>query len=165
MKPKTTNPLSNSRWAVEKNFGGINITIIRNGENVKLISKEYKHQKRKTELTKDLLELTESDFIVNAKLEDKKIHIYDVEYLSESTLELPWCERKKLLNKLKYTDNVRDTYAIVVDNQDSLVKAVSAFNKLPNSHGVVVKEYMSKHPKTGHSEWYVLDPDKKTNEG
>ena len=152
--------IETEKWGVEKNYSGDTVTVYRNGDKLSIHSKKYGEVINDySKLKEDIISLTSKNFILNAKLKDNIMHVFDIEQFDKDTTTLPFYERKKILNSLKYTDNIKEVYSIIVDNEEDLKKTISAFNRIPNNKGVVVKKFNSKHPKKGEDSWYLFKDD------
>jgi len=156
------------RWGVEKNYSGNTVTVYRNGDDISIHSKKLGELSEEyPNLIEEIKLLTSRNIIFNGKILEDKLYIYDVQLFNEaSVVNLPFTERKKILNSLNFGENVKEVYTIIVENEIDLEKTIKAFSRIPGNNGVVVKECESKHPVLGKDSWYVLKGDvKKKDEG
>lgn len=64
---------------------------------------------------------------------------------SNITSGLPWNERKKILNGLSFTKQIRQVPSLIAKTPSDVLKATNMILKLPGSSGVVIKDNSSKY--------------------
>ena len=155
----------NQIFVVEKKEDGVRATIHRKGDSIRLFCAAGDDiTDRYPSLVKSSKELTKHDFIIDGvisyDLESSTVtfNAFDILYLTDSLIELPWYDRKKNLHTLKFNERIKEIYSIIIDTHAELSKAVGIVTNLPSSKGAVVKTYESLyHTGKQTTEWRVLD--------
>jgi len=68
-------------------------------------------------------------------------YAFDLLYLDTDLTSQPWFKRRQLLQKLKFTDNIKLSAALVVDTPSEMRKAVSLYKNMKGSEGAIIKRY------------------------
>lgn len=82
--------------------------------------------------------LADCDYVLEGELFDGKFIITDTPYFGEAIHELPWTDRRKLLNKVNHTTHIRGSYPFIVDDIGEFKELVSVISNTPNAKGVLV---------------------------
>jgi ATP-dependent DNA ligase len=150
-----TNLDVDDKYAVEKKFKGSRVLIYKNGGNIKFFSENDKDITTDFEdFMNEADKLSDKNFVVDGVLVSKnnrsKIFLFDILRLGEDIRELSWNERKSKLHSLNFTDNISEVPSIIIKNKQEAEKAIDFLKNLPDSAGVIFKNYDSKYLQ----EWY-----------
>lgn len=144
-------------FAVEKYFKGDRVSIHKAGTSFKIYTGEEKELALKlSDVGKQILKLDENDFILDCQLKDDKIYLVDLLYYEDRDLtEDPWFERKRLLKKFKYSENIKEVPSIIVKDKKSADEAIEMFNNFSDSDGSIVKRYDSTYTFGEDGSWHA----------
>jgi hypothetical protein len=154
---------SNDKYSMEKSIEGERILLVKKGDSVHLFSEDNKditsdHSDIKAEAT----QLSQKDIILDCKLSDNTLNVFDCLYFGEDITSNKWSERKHLLHSLNFTSHIKEVNSIIVSNKSDAMKAIKLLNNLPGSEGSMIKKYDGEYSKDGESGWIKLMNSKAT---
>lgn len=101
--------------------------------------------------------IIEESFVTKKGVEGKlRVVVFDVLYHSNSVTQMPWSERRKILDslnlgKLKILTKSKSTIA---RSKEAFVKAVKRYSNMPRSEGVVIKDVTGQYVGFGGNNLY-----------
>ena len=134
------------KYAVEKKCDGFRAIIHREGSNVKIYDSQTKDITSKfPDAIRQIAGLSKEDFVLDTEFvfenDEVVFYVFDCLHLGESLINSPWHTRKKALHSLEFSNNIKETPSMVVDNKTDAKKAVEMFSKITGSEGVMIKNY------------------------
>jgi len=82
-------------------------------------------------------------------------YVNDCLYYDKDLTTKPLYERKKVIDFLKLTENIKKSGVVIVDNDKDVVKAIKMFGEMDGSDGAVIKQYDSNYCLSGDSKAWV----------
>lgn len=97
--------------------------------------------------------ICDKEFVLEGWIHDDRFYASDILYYDDEDLrDTPWNERYKyLINKFNWNYSARLSRPIVIssrnsfDKEEELKEAAKIFRKLPNTEGMIVRDYDSKY--------------------
>ena len=159
------------RVAVEKKYNGFRAMIHRKGDTVKIFSDQNKDITFPfPTIVEQAKKLTPKDFILDCELvpyvdgkpmgrdytaryigavkskkeiDDSNVRFFafDILYLDKPLISLQWYERKKILDTLSWTKNIKEAKSYVVNNRFDLKRIVEKLSELEGSEGAIIKRF------------------------
>jgi len=159
------------RVAVEKKYNGFRAMIHRKGDTVKIFSDQNKDITFPfPTIVEQAKKLTPKDFILDCELvpyvngkpmgrdytaryigavkskreiDDSNVRFFafDILYLDKPLISLQWYERKKILDTLSWTKNIKEAKSYVVNNRFDLRRIVEKLSELEGSEGAIIKRF------------------------
>jgi len=169
------NKFNIKKYFVEKKYNGFRAVIHKKGSEVKIFSDQanditfafptvvgqsqklsssdyvldcelvpYKNDKP---LGRDVASAYISSVKSQNKIDDKGVifFAFDCLYFDTDLTNEPLYQRKKVLHRLNFTENIREVASVLVDNVKDATKAINMFKDLDGSEGAVVKRYDGKY--------------------
>lgn len=139
-------------FTIEKANNGIRVFAHKSNDALKIFNSEGEEiTKLFPKIAKELFSSSPKDFIVDGDIisNDKvnaKLYLSDIIYYAGNDIRLSdWYMRKQILQKFKYSDNVKELPMVVVKNKETASQAIDVFSKLPGCTGVTIKYFESKY--------------------
>lgn len=98
-------------------------------------------------------EISDKEFVLEGWINDGRFYASDILYYDDEDLrDMPWNERYKyLINKFDWNYSARLSRPIVIssnnsfDKEEELKEAAEIYRTLPNTEGMIVRDYDSKY--------------------
>jgi len=138
-------------YSIEKKYGGSRVTLHKKGNTVRIFNDRTKDVTLSfSSVVNQIKGLSNKDFILDAEavsMGGKGIVLFafDCPYFERDITRLPWLERRKILNSMRFGDNVKKAASVIVNNRDDAYKAIDMFNQMRGSKGAVIKQVHSKY--------------------
>ncbi len=149
-------------YCIEKKYSGLRSLIHKKGDEIKIVNdKNDDLTKYFPSIVSQALQLSESDFVVDCdivknkgfeSIKNKSIveksntaFVFDCVYFEDDITYLNLIERKKILDRFNYSDNIKKSPSIIVDNIEDARKAIRMFNIMDGSNGVMIKRLNGKY--------------------
>lgn len=162
-------------YLIEKKYDGVRTTIHKKGDEVRIFNSEGKDVTFLfPRIPVQAKKLSIEDFVIDCGLvlydgreplkgevvakcleaaksekwsEGKTVFFYafDCIYSGKNIADLRLDERKKVLNKMSFTDNIKKAGSIVVKNREDAATAINIFKVMRETNGVVVKRLDGKY--------------------
>jgi ATP-dependent DNA ligase/site-specific DNA-adenine methylase len=172
-------------WACEKKYNGFRAMIHKQGNEVRIYSDQQKNitfpfptaeaQAKSASLKDFIIDCEMVPYQDNKPLgrdvaaryigtvkshkdvDDSQVifFAFDCLYLDGDLKDKPWSERKRALNSLKFSANIKNTASVVVDTKDEMFKAIRMFANMAGSEGSVIKNYESPYTPGKESDLWI----------
>lgn len=149
-------------YSIEKKYKGLRALIHKKGNDVKIVDEKNNDlSKYFPTIALQALSLSESDFVVDCnivknkgfELLDKKnlvensntAFVFDCVYFENDITYLNLAERKRILDGLDFSDNIKKSASVIVDNPEDAEKAIKMFDIMEDGLGVLIKRLDGKY--------------------
>lgn len=172
-KMKIIESKKTTKYSVEKSYGGIKAIVHKKGEDMRFYSDKGEDvtslfkgiYSNFEDILKAITSLTTEDFIIDCEVtrdgKNMRLMVSDLMYFKEDLTNKSWNERRRFLKEMTFSDNIKLTPMVVVENSLDLKKAVSIFGKLKGCKGLNIKDYYGSYNFKGDSGWVEYSYDGK----
>lgn len=149
-------------YSIEKKHRGLRVLIHKKEDEVKIVDEKNNDvTKYFPTIVSQALHLSENSFVIDCSIVknkgfesiDKKsliekghtAFVSDCVYFEDDITYLNLVERKKILNGLNFSDNIKNSASIIVDNPEDAEKAIKMFDMMKDGDGALIKKLNSKY--------------------
>jgi len=137
---------TNEPYALSKKYKGIRATLHKKGNEVMILSEsEQNLTSQYDKVVHDVMLMYDGDFILDGFLLDDKAHILDVIYFDRDVADVEWFKRQRILNKLRYSYNVRAIKPLVAKTEKEITQLAELLMSLPDCEGCIIHPYDSQY--------------------